>query len=86
MGSNPPTKRPWWRAGQQGMVTVATNMAGRGTDIRLGKGVAELGGLHMVGLERNTSPCADAQLAGRVARQGDPGSYQFFVAADDARR
>ncbi len=72
------------QAGQAGMVTVATNMAGRGTDIRLGNGVTERGGLHMIGLERNTSPRADAQLAGRVARQGDPGSYQFFVAADDS--
>lgn len=72
------------KAGQRGMVTVATNMAGRGTDIRLGPGVSELGGLHLVGLERNTSQRADAQLAGRVARQGDPGSYQFFVSADDA--
>lgn len=71
-------------AGQRGMVTVATNMAGRGTDIPLGPGVAELGGLHMLGLERSTSPRIDAQLAGRVARQGDPGSCQFFVSADDA--
>jgi preprotein translocase subunit SecA len=70
-------------AGQQGAVMVATNMAGRGTDIKLGAGVRELGGLHMVGLERNTSARADGQLAGRVARQGDPGTFQFFVAADD---
>jgi preprotein translocase subunit SecA len=70
-------------AGLQGVVTVATNMAGRGTDIQLGPGVAELGGLHMLGLERSTSPRIDAQLAGRVARQGDPGSFQFFVSAED---
>ncbi len=71
------------RAGHRGMVTVATNMAGRGTDIRLGPGVAELGGVHMLGLERHTSPRIDGQLAGRVARQGDPGSCQFFVSSDD---
>lgn len=71
-------------AGQRGRVTVATNMAGRGTDIRLGPGVAELGGLHVLGLERSTSPRIDGQLAGRVARQGDPGSCQFFISADDA--
>jgi preprotein translocase subunit SecA len=71
-------------AGEKGRVTVATNMAGRGTDIRLGPGVAELGGLHVLGLERSTSPRIDGQLAGRVARQGDPGSCQFFVSADDA--
>jgi preprotein translocase subunit SecA len=71
-------------AGKRGAVTVATNMAGRGTDIPLGPGVAELGGLHMLGLERSNSPRIDAQLAGRVARQGDPGSCQFFVSADDA--
>jgi preprotein translocase subunit SecA len=70
-------------AGQRGKVTVATNMAGRGTDIRLGEGVAELGGLHVLGLERSVSPRIDGQLAGRVARQGDPGSCQFFVSADD---
>jgi len=71
-------------AGERGRVTVATNMAGRGTDIRLGPGVAELGGLHVLGLERSVSPRIDGQLAGRVARQGDPGSCQFFVSADDA--
>lgn len=71
-------------AGRREAVTVATNMAGRGTDIPLGPGVSELGGLHMLGLERSTSPRIDAQLAGRVARQGDPGSCQFFVSADDA--
>jgi preprotein translocase subunit SecA len=72
------------KAGHRGAVTVATNMAGRGTDIPLGPGVAELGGLHMLGLERSNSPRIDAQLAGRVARQGDPGSCQFFISADDA--
>lgn len=71
-------------AGERGRITVATNMAGRGTDIRLGPGVAELGGLHVLGLERSVSPRIDGQLAGRVARQGDPGSCQFFVSADDA--
>jgi preprotein translocase subunit SecA len=71
------------KAGQKGAVMVATNMAGRGTDIKLGPGVSERGGLHLVGLERNTSARADGQLAGRVARQGDPGSYQFFISADD---
>ncbi len=58
-------------------------MAGRGTDIRLGPGVAELGGLHLMGLEHNDSVRVDRQLIGRVARQGNPGSYQFFVSADD---
>ncbi len=71
------------RAGAVGTVTIATNMAGRGTDIRLGSGVAELGGLHLVGLEHNDSVRVDCQLVGRVARQGNPGSYQFFVSADD---
>jgi preprotein translocase subunit SecA len=59
-------------------------MAGRGTDIQLAPGVAELGGLHLIGIERNDSRRIDRQLTGRVARQGDPGSYQFFVSADDA--
>jgi preprotein translocase subunit SecA len=72
------------RAGRQGAVTIATNMAGRGTDIQLAPGVAELGGLHLIGIERNDSRRIDRQLTGRVARQGDPGSYQFFVSADDA--
>jgi preprotein translocase subunit SecA len=71
-------------AGQHNAVTVATNMAGRGTDIVLGRGVAELGGLHVIGVERHESQRIDRQLLGRAARQGDPGSGRFFVAADDA--
>jgi preprotein translocase subunit SecA len=71
------------RAGRRGAVTIATNMAGRGTDIKLSSGVADLGGLHVVAIERNLSRRIDRQLAGRAARQGDPGSGQFFVAADD---
>jgi len=71
------------RAGERGRVTVATNMAGRGTDIRLGRGVAELGGLHVVGTELHESARIDRQLFGRCARQGDPGSYRQFVALDD---
>jgi preprotein translocase subunit SecA len=70
-------------AGQKGVVTVATNMAGRGTDIVLGDGVAELGGLHVVGTERHESRRIDNQLRGRCARQGDPGSTQFYVSLDD---
>jgi preprotein translocase subunit SecA len=71
------------RAGEAGAVTIATNMAGRGTDIRLHPGVAELGGLHVIGVERHDSRRIDRQLSGRSARQGDPGSCRFFVAADD---
>jgi preprotein translocase subunit SecA len=71
------------RAGRRGAVTIATNMAGRGTDIKLQPGVAEIGGMHLIAIERNESPRVDRQLVGRVARQGDPGSCQFFVAADD---
>jgi preprotein translocase subunit SecA len=71
------------RAGQLGSITIATNMAGRGTDIKLGPGVAELGGLHVVGTERHESDRVDRQLVGRAARQGDAGSCQFFVSADD---
>jgi preprotein translocase subunit SecA len=71
------------QAGERGAVTIATNLAGRGTDIRLGAGVAELGGLHVLGLERHESRRVDAQLAGRAARQGDPGSCRFLIAADD---
>jgi preprotein translocase subunit SecA len=71
------------QAGQRGKVTVATNMAGRGTDIKLGEGVAELGGLHVVGTERHESRRIDRQLAGRCARQGDPGFCQFFVSVED---
>jgi preprotein translocase subunit SecA len=71
------------QAGQVGMVTIATNMAGRGTDIKLGPAATERGGLHVIGTERHESPRVDRQLAGRAARQGDPGSCQFFVSADD---
>ena len=71
------------RAGQRGAVTIATNMAGRGTDIRLGDGVADLGGLHIVGTERHESRRVDNQLRGRSGRQGDPGSSRFFVSFDD---
>lgn len=70
-------------AGQKKAVTVATNMAGRGTDIVLGEGVADLGGLHVIGTERHESRRIDNQLRGRCARQGDPGSTQFFVSLDD---
>ena len=71
------------QAGQPGRVTVATNMAGRGTDIKLGEGVAELGGLHVIGTERHEARRIDRQLAGRCARQGDPGYCQFFVSLED---
>jgi preprotein translocase subunit SecA len=71
------------RAGEQGAVTVSTNMAGRGVDIRLGEGVAELGGLHVVGVNRHESRRIDHQLRGRAGRQGDPGSSQFFVSLED---
>ncbi|MCA9154089.1 MAG: translocase [Planctomycetales bacterium] len=70
-------------AGQRGSVVIATNMAGRGTDIRLAPGVAELGGLHVIGLEHHESARIDRQLAGRAGRQGDRGSCQFFASADD---
>ena len=71
------------RAGQRGGVTIATNMAGRGTDIKLGDGVAEVGGLHVIGTERHESRRIDRQLRGRCARQGDPGSSHFFVSLED---
>ena len=70
-------------AGQRGMVTIATNMAGRGTDITLGEGVPELGGLHILGTERHESRRIDNQLRGRSGRQGDPGSSQFFLSLED---
>ncbi len=70
-------------AGQCGKVTVATNMAGRGTDIRLGEGVAELGGLHVVCTELHEAQRIDRQLIGRCGRQGDPGTYRQFLALDD---
>ncbi len=71
------------RAGQRGSVTIATNMAGRGTDIKLGEAVAEIGGLHVVGTERHEARRIDRQLRGRCARQGDPGSSHFFVSLED---
>jgi len=70
-------------AGVRGKITVATNMAGRGTDIKLAKGIADLGGLHVVATEPATSYRVDRQLFGRAARQGDPGSAQMFASADD---
>jgi len=70
-------------AGQTGRVTIATNMAGRGTDIVLGPGVTELGGLHILGTERHESRRIDNQLRGRSGRQGDPGSSRFYLALDD---
>ena len=71
------------RAGQKGSVTISTNMAGRGTDIVLGEGVTELGGLHVLGTERHESRRIDNQLRGRSGRQGDPGSSRFFVSLED---
>ncbi|NUQ55026.1 MAG: preprotein translocase subunit SecA [Dehalococcoidia bacterium] len=70
-------------AGQRGAVTIATNMAGRGTDIKLGPGIADLGGLHVIGTERHESRRIDNQLRGRSGRQGDPGSSRFFVSFGD---
>ncbi|WP_102344816.1 accessory Sec system translocase SecA2 [Bacillus sp. Marseille-P3661] len=70
-------------AGQKGQITIATNMAGRGTDIMLGEGVAEVGGLHVLGTEKHESRRIDNQLRGRSGRQGDPGSSQFFIAIED---
>ncbi len=70
-------------AGQFGAVTIATNMAGRGTDIVLGEGVAALGGLHIIGTERHESRRIDNQLRGRCARQGDPGSTRFYLSLED---
>ena len=70
-------------AGKQGRITIATNMAGRGTDIKLGRGVVELGGLHVIATERHESGRIDRQLFGRSARQGDPGSAQAFMSVDD---
>jgi preprotein translocase subunit SecA len=71
------------QAGQRGAITIATNMAGRGTDIILGFGVAELGGLHIIGTERHESRRIDNQLRGRAGRQGDPGSSRFYVSIED---
>ncbi len=70
-------------AGQRGAVTIATNMAGRGTDIVLGEGVAKLGGLHIIGTERHESRRIDNQLRGRAGRQGDPGSSRFYISLED---
>ena len=71
------------QAGQKGAVTISTNMAGRGTDIVLGEGVTELGGLHILGTERHESRRIDNQLRGRSGRQGDPGSSRFYLALED---
>ncbi|GAB4334531.1 MAG: preprotein translocase subunit SecA [Desulfobulbaceae bacterium] len=70
-------------AGQKGRVTIATNMAGRGTDIKLGEGVRELGGLHILGTSRHESRRIDNQLRGRAGRQGDPGSSRFYLSLED---
>ena len=71
------------RAGERNAVTIATNMAGRGTDIKLGEGVADIGGLHVIGTERHESRRIDNQLRGRSGRQGDPGSTRFYVSFED---
>jgi preprotein translocase subunit SecA len=71
------------RAGQRGAVTISTNMAGRGTDIRLGEGVSELGGLYVIGTERHESRRVDRQLRGRAGRQGDPGRSKFYISLED---
>src|SRR5205823_4181232 len=71
------------RAGQKGQVTISTNMAGRGTDIKLAPGVPELGGLYVLGTERHESRRIDRQLRGRCARQGDPGYTRFYVSFED---
>jgi preprotein translocase subunit SecA len=71
------------QAGQRGMVTISTNMAGRGTDIKLGEGVADLGGLHILGTERHESRRIDNQLRGRAGRQGDMGSSRFYLSLED---
>ncbi len=71
------------KAGQENAITIATNMAGRGTDIKLGEGVAEKGGLHIIGTERHEARRIDNQLRGRTGRQGDSGSTQFFISMED---
>jgi preprotein translocase subunit SecA len=71
------------RAGEQGAVTISTNMAGRGTDIKLGEGMAEMGGLYVIGTNKHESRRIDNQLRGRAGRQGDPGSSRFFVSYED---
>jgi preprotein translocase subunit SecA len=70
-------------AGQTGKVTVATNMAGRGTDIKLGEGVPEVGGLHVIVTEMHDAARVDRQLCGRCGRQGDPGTFRFFLSLED---
>ena len=71
------------QAGDAGKVTVSTNMAGRGTDIKLGPGVADLGGLHVILTEMHDAARIDRQLSGRCGRQGDPGTYRQYLALDD---
>jgi preprotein translocase subunit SecA len=71
------------KAGQRGAVTISTNMAGRGTDIVLGEGVVEMGGLHIIGTERHEARRIDNQLRGRAGRQGDPGSSRFYLSLED---
>lgn len=71
------------RAGQRGMVTISTNMAGRGVDIQLGEGVADIGGLHVIGTNKHESQRIDDQLRGRAGRQGDPGTSQFLISLED---
>jgi preprotein translocase subunit SecA len=71
------------QAGQRGQITVSTNMAGRGTDIKLGEGVHELGGLHVICTEMHESARIDRQLVGRCGRQGDPGTWRQYTALDD---
>ena len=71
------------RAGERGAVTISTNMAGRGVDIQLGPGVAELGGLYVIGMNRHESRRIDNQLRGRAGRQGDPGRSRFFISMQD---
>ncbi|MEX2305527.1 MAG: SEC-C metal-binding domain-containing protein, partial [Waddliaceae bacterium] len=71
-------------AGQKGAITIATNMAGRGTDIKLGEGIADVGGLYVIGSTRHQSRRIDRQLRGRCARQGDPGSSKFFISFEDS--
>jgi preprotein translocase subunit SecA len=70
-------------AGQKGAITISTNMAGRGTDIKLGPGVAQLGGLYVIGTERHESRRVDNQLRGRSGRQGDMGTTRFFISLQD---
>jgi preprotein translocase subunit SecA len=71
------------KAGQMGAITISTNMAGRGTDIKLGKGVADIGGLYVIGTERHEARRIDNQLRGRSGRQGDKGMTRFFISLQD---